>query len=199
MVNNIYFIYFFFKRFVYLVNYNFVDNLFYICIKKDYILDFLFIFKKSLFFKQNLLMDLTAVDFLLTNNRFLLFYNFLNVFYNIRFFILFYFNDLLIFNKIKKIRNIIYSISHIYSSANWLEREVWDMFGIFFYNHTDLRRILTDYGFMSFPLRKDYPLTGFFEVRYDDTLKIIVSEHIKLIQEFRVFSFINPWENINNG
>lgn len=67
------------------------------------------------------------------------------------------------------------------------------MFGIFFINHKDLRRILTDYGFLSYPLRKDFPLTGFLEVRYDDTLKNIVIEKLKLTQEFRVFNFINPW------
>jgi len=67
------------------------------------------------------------------------------------------------------------------------------MFGIFFINHKDLRRILTDYGFLSYPLRKDFPLTGFFEVRYDDTIKNIVIEKLKLTQEFRVFNFINPW------
>jgi len=87
------------------------------------------------------------------------------------------------------------SVSDQYNSANWLEREVWDMFGIYFVNHPSLRRILTDYGFEGYPLRKDFPLTGYFEVRYDDTQKRVVNEPIKITQEFRVFNFISPWED----
>jgi NADH:ubiquinone oxidoreductase subunit C len=198
LVNFVYYFYFFFKKYIYFIHLNLVNNLFYIFLKKEFIIEFFMILKKSLFFKNNLLMELTACDFLLVNKRFLLYYNFLNIFFNLRLFIIFYFNDFVTFNLFRNYKSYVYSIVNIYFNANWLEREVWDMFGIFFLNHFDLRRILTDYGFMSFPLRKDYPLTGFFEVRYDDTLKIIVNEHIKLIQEFRVFSFINPWESNYN-
>jgi NADH-quinone oxidoreductase subunit C len=77
-------------------------------------------------------------------------------------------------------------------SVSWLEREMFDMFGIFFLGNMDLRRILTDYGFVGFPLRKDFPLSGFFEVRYDDILKRIVLEPIKLSQEFRLYNFLTP-------
>ncbi len=80
----------------------------------------------------------------------------------------------------------------IYKSAGWLEREVFDMFGIFFYHNVDLRRILTDYGFVGHPLRKDFPLTGFVEVRYDDFVKRIVIEPVFLSQEFRFFEFLSP-------
>ena len=90
-------------------------------------------------------------------------------------------------------RKFILSLSGIYASAIWLEREVWDMFGIIFYGHTDLRRILTDYGFSGHPLRKDFPLTGFFEIRYNDSCGYIISQPVLLAQEFRVFTLENPW------
>lgn len=87
------------------------------------------------------------------------------------------------------------TVSDIYSSANWLEREVWDMYGVYFSGHKDLRRILTDYGFLGFPLRKDFPLTGYTEVRYDDTKKQVVLEPLEVSQELRLFNFKSPWEN----
>jgi NADH/F420H2 dehydrogenase subunit C len=85
------------------------------------------------------------------------------------------------------------SVTKIYNSANWWEREVWDMLGVFFSNHPDLRRILTDYGFEGYPLRKDFPLSGYVEVRYDDTVKRVVCEPLELAQEFRSFNFESPW------
>ena len=86
------------------------------------------------------------------------------------------------------------SVSSIYPCANWYEREIWDLFGISFKNHPDLRRILTDYGFNGFPLRKDFPLTGNVEVRYDFALKKVIYEPVKLTQSFRSFDFESPWE-----
>jgi NADH-quinone oxidoreductase subunit C len=82
----------------------------------------------------------------------------------------------------------------IFSSANWFEREAWDLYGVFFENHPDLRRILTDYGFQGHPLRKDFPLTGYVEPRYDNEQKRVVYEPVKLVQEFRTFDFLSPWE-----
>jgi len=82
----------------------------------------------------------------------------------------------------------------VWPSANWFEREVYDMFGILFADHPDLRRLLTDYGFDGHPLRKDFPMTGYVEVRYDDAQKRVVNEPVKLIQEFRQFDFLSPWE-----
>lgn len=86
------------------------------------------------------------------------------------------------------------SASELYRSAEWNEREAWDMYGVLFSDHPDLRRILTDYGFEGHPMRKDFPLTGYVEVRYDDELKRVVYEPVKLTQDFRTFDFLSPWE-----
>jgi NADH:ubiquinone oxidoreductase subunit C len=89
---------------------------------------------------------------------------------------------------------ILNSLASIFCGASWVEREVWDMFGIFFNKHNNLRRILTDYGFSGFPLRKDFPVTGYFEVRYDDEIKAVVYDKITLAQENRTYDLPTPWE-----
>jgi len=86
------------------------------------------------------------------------------------------------------------SITGVYPGADWFEREAYDLYGILFTGHPDLRRILTDYGFDGYPMRKDFPLTGFVEVRYDDEQKRVVYEPVRLAQEFRDFDFLSPWE-----
>ena len=86
------------------------------------------------------------------------------------------------------------SVTRVFSAANWYERETWDLYGVMFSDHPDLRRILTDYGFDGHPLRKDFPLTGFVQVRYDEEQKRVVNEPVKLGQEFRRFDFMSPWE-----
>ncbi len=91
------------------------------------------------------------------------------------------------------------SVTGIYSAAGWFERECWDLFGVAFNNNPDLRRILTDYGFEGHPLRKDFPLTGYVEVRYDDEQKRVVYEPVKLVQDFRNFDFLSPWEGMLAG
>ncbi|HTS91384.1 MAG TPA: NADH-quinone oxidoreductase subunit C [Stellaceae bacterium] len=90
------------------------------------------------------------------------------------------------------------SVTSVYSSAGWYEREAWDLFGIFFSDHPDLRRILTDYGFEGHPMRKDFPLTGYVEVRYDEDRKRVVYEPVRLKQEFRSFDFLSPWEGMSH-
>ncbi|SNY93740.1 NADH dehydrogenase subunit C [Cohaesibacter sp. ES.047] len=89
------------------------------------------------------------------------------------------------------------SICGVFAGANWFERETYDMYGILFSGHPDLRRLLTDYGFDGHPLRKDFPLTGYYEVRYDDEKKRVVYEPVKLPQEFRSFDFLSPWEGVD--
>jgi len=86
------------------------------------------------------------------------------------------------------------SVVPLFSSANWFEREIWDMYGVFFEGHPDLRRLLTDYGFQGHPLRKDFPLSGFVEVRYDPSKKRVVTEPLELTQEFRQFEALSPWQ-----
>ena len=136
-------------------------------------------------FKQ--LVDICTVDYYLNynkNNRFEINYMLLSLKYKTRLKIKIYSDE----------KTIIPSISNLYSSAGWLERENWDMYGIFFSKHKDLRRILTDYGFNGFPFRKDFPLSGYIELRYDDERKTVVYELLEMSQEFRFFEFINPWD-----
>ena len=91
------------------------------------------------------------------------------------------------------------SVAGVFKTANWFEREAWDMFGVFFADHPDLRRILTDYGFEGHPFRKDFPLTGYVEIRYNEEQKRVVYEPVTLVQEFRNFDFISPWEGMTPG
>ena len=133
-------------------------------------------------FKQ--LIDITAVDYPEKEKRFKLVYLLLSHENNLR---------ILININIDE-KTHVPSITKIFPSANWMEREVFDMYGISFKNHPDLRRILTDYEFEGYPLRKDFPLTGFTEVRYSEEHKKVVSEPVKLDQEYRNFDFESPWE-----
>ena len=130
----------------------------------------------------------TALDVLSRQYRFELIYNLLSIRFNNRIRVKTYTDEL----------TPVDSITGIYQGAVWYEREIWDMFGIFFANHPDLRRILTDYGFSGHPFRKDFPLSGFVEMRYDDEAKRVVCEPIELAQEFRKFDLGSPWETFPN-
>ena len=133
------------------------------------------------------LIDIAGVDYPEKDKRFQLVYLFLSHENNIRVKILIKFQT----------NELINSLTKIFPSANWMEREVFDMYGIKFKNHPDLRRILTDYGFKGHPLRKDFPLTGFNEVRYSEKEKKVVYEPVKLEQNYRNFDFESPWEGTN--
>ena len=130
------------------------------------------------------LVDITAVDYPERAKRFDVVYHFLSMFQNHR----------IRLRVSVREDEMVPSIVDIHPSANWFEREVFDMFGIIFSGHPDLRRILTDYGFRGFPLRKDSPTTGYTEVRYDEAEKRIVYEPVSLVQEYRQFDFMSPWE-----
>ena len=133
------------------------------------------------------LIDIAGVDYPEQEKRFQLVYLFLSHEHNTRIKLLIKFRS----------EQIINSLTKVFPSANWMEREVFDMYGIKFKNHPDLRRILTDYGFKGHPLRKDFPITGFNEVRYSEKEKKVVYEPVKLEQNYRNFDFESPWEGTN--
>jgi NADH-quinone oxidoreductase subunit C len=134
--------------------------------------------------KFRTLIDITAIDYPAEEKRFTLVYHYLSMQQNIR---------IRLKSSIKE-GQIVPSITKLFPAANWFEREVFDMYGILFSNHPDMRRILTDYGFQGHPLRKDFPTTGYLELRYDQERKKVVYEPVKLTQEYRRFDFMSPWE-----
>ena len=137
-------------------------------------------------FKQ--LIDLCGADYPSREERFEVVYNLLSLKHNLR-----------IRVKVTTDEDTpVPSLAEVFSAAPWFEREAWDLYGIFFSDHPDLRRILTDYGFEGHPLRKDFPLTGYVELRYDDEQKRVVYEPVKLTQDFRSFDFLSPWEGMTN-
>jgi NADH dehydrogenase (ubiquinone) Fe-S protein 3 len=155
----------------------------------EYITPLVFFLRDNINTQFKALMDITAVDYPARTARFEVVYNLLTIQYNSR---------LRIKTCVDEVTPVS-SITSIFSSAGWWEREVWDMFGVFFSTHPDLRRILTDYGFEGHPLRKDFPLTGYVEVRYDDSEKRVRTEPLELSQEFRYFDFASPWEQLEKN
>ena len=153
-------------------------------IDKESLLDVVIFLKKNNSTKFKQLIDITAVDYIGSENRFKMIYLFLSHEYNLRINIIFSLNE----------NEVVNSLTKIFPSANWMEREVFDMYGIKFNDHPDLRRILTDYGFSGHPLRKDFPITGHTEVRYSEEKKKVVYEPVKLEQNYRNFDYSSPWE-----
>lgn len=156
-------------------------------IKKEDLVSTLMFLKDNPSISMESLIDITAIDYPGNEKRFTLVYNLLSVSKNFR---------IKVKTKTNE-NNPVCSVTEVFPCANWYEREVWDLFGIRFLGHPDLRRILTDYDFDGHPLRKDFPLTGFTQVRFDDELGKVVNEPVKLDQEFRNFDNLSPWEGMS--
>ena len=162
-------------------------NQIYLETDKDNLIDVVLFLKTNNDTKFRQLIDITVTDYLEKNQRFEVVYLFLSH----------EFNQRLILKYTITENEIIPSITSIFPGANWMEREVFDMYGVSFKDHPDLRRILTDYGFEGHPLRKDFPLTGHTEVRYSEDKKKVINEPVKLEQNYRNFDYSSPWEGTN--
>ena len=160
-------------------------NQIYIQTDKEDIVDVVLFLKTNQNTKFRQLIDITAIDYPENIQRFQLVYLFLSHEFNQR---------LIVSYKITE-NEVIPSLTNIFPSANWMEREIFDMYGVSFKDHPDLRRILTDYGFEGHPLRKDFPLTGHTEVRYSEDKKKVINEPVKLEQNYRNFDYESPWED----
>ena len=156
----------------------------YINIDPEDLIEIVLFIKTSIDFKFQQLIELTAVDYPENNKRFKMVYMFLSHEKNQRIILSFLINE----------NEIVQSLTSVFPSSNWMEREVFDMYGIKFKDHPDLRRILTDYNFEGFPLRKDFPLTGHTEVRYSEEKKKVIYEPVQLEQNYRNFDYESPWE-----
>jgi len=156
----------------------------YLSINSEDLIDVTLFIKSNENTKFRQLIDITAVDYPENAQRFKVVYLFLSH----------EFNQRIVLSYLISENEVIQSLTSIYPSANWMEREVFDMYGVKFKNHPDLRRILTDYGFEGHPLRKDFPLTGHTEVRYSQDQKKVIMEPVKLEQNYRNFDYESPWE-----
>jgi NADH/F420H2 dehydrogenase subunit C len=154
-----------------------------VCVKKSYISEFLNFLKDHTWAQFKVLSDIIAIDYPGRADRFEVIYQLLSIRYNSRV------NISVVTDELVGVQ----TSCEVYKGSAWYEREVWDLFGIFFEKHPDLRRILTDYSFEGHPLRKDFPVSGYFEVFYSDAKKRIVYEPVSLVQEYRYFTFANPW------
>jgi len=159
-------------------------NQIYVEIDKEDLIEVTLFLKTNKDTKFRQLIDLTVVDYPDQTQRFKVVYLFLSHEFNQRIIVSYYIGE----------NEVISSLTSIFPSANWMEREVFDMYGVSFKNHPDLRRILTDYGFEGHPLRKDFPLTGHSEVRYSEEQKKVIKEPVKLEQNYRNFDYESPWE-----
>jgi len=171
------------KKVIPLISYSLADITCIVVVSHQHLFFSLKCLKLHIGYQLKLLSCISGVDFLDTKYRFGVVYDLLSLTYNTRFRLKVFVNEITPVN----------SVVDIFVNANWWEREIWDLYGIYFDKHPDLRRILTDYGFESHPLRKDFPCSGFVELRYNETKKKIVVKPIHLAQEFRSFSFQTPW------
>ena len=162
-------------------------NQIYLNIENDDLLEVILFLKNNNEIKFKQLIDITAVDYPENERRFKIVYLLLSHEFNSRIIISFFINE----------NEVVTTLTSIFPAANWMEREVFDMYGIKFKDHPDLRRILTDYNFEGYPLRKDFPLTGHNEVRYSEDEKKVIYEPVKLEQNYRNFDFESPWEGTN--
>ena len=163
-------------------------NEFQIIVPSKKIFDVLTKLHSNSYFAFDQLIDITAIDYPEKPTRFEVVYLLLSTITNQRLTVKICVNE----------GELVQSCVSIFKSANWSEREIWDMFGIFFSGHPDLRRLLTDYGFEGHPLRKDFPLTGRVQVKYDTDQNKVIYEPVNLVQEYRDFDFLSPWERPNN-
>ena len=159
-------------------------NQLYLYIENEDLIDVSLFIKSNEKMKFRQLIDITVVDYPENTQRFKVVYLFLSHEFNHRIILSYLINE----------NEVINSLTSIYPAANWMEREVFDMYGVKFKDHPDLRRILTDYGFEGYPLRKDFPLTGHTEVRYSEDQKKVINEPVKLEQNYRNFDYESPWE-----
>ena len=159
-------------------------NQIYLEIDSEDLIDVVLFVKTNKYTKFRQLIDITVVDYPERSKRFKIVYLFLSHEFNQRMILSYDISE----------NEVIASLTPIFPSANWMEREVFDMYGVSFKDHPDLRRILTDYGFEGHPLRKDFPLTGHTEVRYSEDQKKVVNEPVKLEQNYRNFDYESPWE-----
>ena len=155
-------------------------------VKNSHLIPVLTFLKNHIKYQFKILTCISGVDYPANKHRFKVVYDLLSVRYNVRI-------------RVKVLTDEltpVESCDKIYAAASWYESEIWDMYGIFFSNHTNLTRLLTDYGFEGYPLRKDFPLSGFVEASYDYTRKRVVNERVELSQEYRAFKFTSPWETL---
>ena len=154
-----------------------------VVVKPKLLYDTLLFLKFHIPYQFSILTCISGVDYPNNKYRFKLVYDLLSIRYNVRV-------------KIKTFTHELFGISscnHLYFASGWYECEIWDMYGIFFKDHSNLKRILTDYGFEGHPLRKDFPLSGYVEMKYNETEKRVINESIELCQEYRTFKFLSPW------
>lgn len=177
------------KNLIPLENGKSIDNENVLTINPKHVFHALNFLKNHVYTQYTCLTAISATDYPERKNRFEIAYELLSVYYNTRVRVKTFVNE----------STPLRSITSLFSAANWWEREIWDLYGVFFQHHPDLRRILTDYGFQGHPLRKDFPLSGYVEVLYDEKLKRVISQPLELTQEFRSFDFKSPWSSSFNN